>query len=257
VAQLEASAKGEKREESRLVMRADAELERARREADELRRRASDDHRVRLAAEAETAFLRKALMEARALNEDATARASRFDEAYRRLWRATHDPQYVESTSPAPPPTPNTAHGTLKAALALQQTIEGWAAFDGREMDLLVDAHELLPARSAAGSAAGGSQSPPSPRMSAARGFAERGSTSPSGVVTAEDGPTTRTPSLAGRQTQTEQAQHTQQTRRPSSSEGMRRPRGAANELWLRGERLWPESRRGLGRNVSPRDGGS
>ena len=75
-------------------------LDKAQAAAHEANARGDDERRKRLAAEAEASFLRGALGNARELSSEASAKASRFDEAYRRLWRATHDPNYIESTSP-------------------------------------------------------------------------------------------------------------------------------------------------------------
>jgi hypothetical protein len=75
-------------------------LDKAQAAAHEANARGDDERRKRLAAEAEASFLRGALSNARELSSEASAKASRFDEAYRRLWRATHDPNYIESTSP-------------------------------------------------------------------------------------------------------------------------------------------------------------
>ena len=86
----------------------EADLEEARRaakvmeaEAMELRRMLvdrNDGRHTNLQLEAEATHLRKALSETRALNKQLEDRAGHFDEQYRRLWRATHDPTYVSST---------------------------------------------------------------------------------------------------------------------------------------------------------------
>ena len=74
-------------------------------EVSELRQAALDrasDRFARASAEAEIARLRQALDEAHECSQRLEARAVHFDEQYRRLWRATHDPVYVAATGKAP-----------------------------------------------------------------------------------------------------------------------------------------------------------
>ena len=69
-------------------------------EAIELRRmlvEQNDGRRTNLVLEAEVSHLRTALAETRALNKQLEERAGHFDQQYRRLWRATHDPTYISS----------------------------------------------------------------------------------------------------------------------------------------------------------------
>jgi len=76
-----------------------AELEASTRERAEA---TSADRFARASAEAEITRLRQALDEAHECNQRLEARAVHFDEQYRRLWRATHDPVYVAATGKAP-----------------------------------------------------------------------------------------------------------------------------------------------------------
>jgi hypothetical protein len=60
-----------------------------------IRESESDDRRSITTLEMESAALRKSLSEARGLNKTLEERAAHFDQQYRRLWKATHDPAYV------------------------------------------------------------------------------------------------------------------------------------------------------------------
>ena len=136
---------------SQRVVQAETAAEAARDSMSGMQQQLMEARRACVTADAETAFVRKSLVETRALAKETASRATRFDEAYRRLWRATHDPAFLESRSSYDPlylhqlpvaPSPATpaapvaldalssprstvaARSTLQAALALQDTLE-------------------------------------------------------------------------------------------------------------------------------------